>query len=52
MLVLAALFIGAVIAFGRWQGVRSLLGLGLSFVVIVRFVVPAILSGHSPVPAA
>src|SRR4029453_8704679 len=25
MLVLAALFIGAVIAFGRWQGIRSLI---------------------------
>jgi uncharacterized membrane protein len=49
LLVLAALFVGAVIAFGRWQGLRSLLGLGLSFVVIVSFVVPAILHGHSPV---
>ena len=40
------------VAFGRWQGVRSLLGLGLSFVVIVSFVVPAILHGHSPVLVA
>jgi uncharacterized membrane protein len=52
MLVLAALFVGAVIAFGRWQGVRSLIGLGLSFVVIIGFVVPAILRGHSPVAVA
>jgi len=52
LLILAALFIGAVIAFGRWQGVRSLIGLGLSFVVIVSFVVPAILHGHSPVLVA
>jgi uncharacterized membrane protein len=52
LLILAALFIGAVIAFGRWQGIRSLLGLGLSFVVIVGFVVPAILHGHSPVLVA
>src|SRR5512133_2535092 len=52
LLVLAALFAGAVVAFGRWQGVRSLLGLGLSFVVIVSFVVPAILHGHSPVLVA
>jgi uncharacterized membrane protein len=52
LLVLAALFVGAVIAFGRWQGVRSLIGLGLSFVVIVSFVVPAILHGHSPVLVA
>jgi uncharacterized membrane protein len=52
LVVLAALFVGAVIAFGRWQGIRSLVGLGLSFVVIVGFVVPSILRGHSPVAVA
>jgi uncharacterized membrane protein len=52
LLVLVALFVAAVVAFGRWQGIRSLLGLGLSFVVIVSFVVPAILRGHSPVLVA
>jgi uncharacterized membrane protein len=52
MLALAALFMLAVIAFGRWQGVRSLIGLACSFVVIVGFVVPAILRGSSPVPVA
>ena len=43
MLVLVAVFTLAVVAFGRWQGVRSLIGLALSFAVIVGFVVPAIL---------
>jgi uncharacterized membrane protein len=52
LLLLAAVFVGAVVAFGRWQGIRSLVGLGLSFVVIVSFVVPAILRGHSPVLVA
>jgi uncharacterized membrane protein len=52
LLVLAALFVGAVVAFGRWQGIRSLVGLVLSFVVIVGFVVPAILRGRSPVLVA
>jgi uncharacterized membrane protein len=52
LLALAALFVGAVVAFGRWQGVRSLVGLVLSFVVIVSFVVPAILHGHDPVLVA
>jgi uncharacterized membrane protein len=52
MLVLVALFVVAVVAFGRWQGIRSLLGLGLSFLVIVGFVIPAILRGRSPVPVA
>ena len=52
LLILVVLFVGAVVAFGRWQGVRSLIGLGLSFVVIVSFVVPSILRGHSPVLVA
>jgi uncharacterized membrane protein len=52
MLVLVALFVLAVIAFGRWQGVRSLIGLACSFAVIVGFVIPAILRGSSPVPVA
>jgi uncharacterized membrane protein len=49
MVLLAALFVGVVVAFGRWQGIRSLVGLALSFAVIVGFVVPSILAGHSPV---
>ena len=52
MVALAVLFVLAVIAFGRWQGVRSLIGLACSFAVIVGFVVPAILRGQSPVPVA
>jgi uncharacterized membrane protein len=52
MLVLVALFVLAVIAFGGWQGVRSLLGLAVSFAVIFGFIVPAILRDHSPVPVA
>ena len=52
MLVLVAVFMLAVVAFGRWQGVRSLIGLALSFAVIVGFVVPAILRGRSPVAVA
>jgi uncharacterized membrane protein len=52
MLALVALFVVAVVAFGRWQGIRSLLGLGLSFLVIIGFVIPAILRGHSPVLVA
>jgi uncharacterized membrane protein len=52
MLVLVALFLVAVIAFGGWQGVRSLIGLVVSFAVIIGFIVPAILRGHSPVLVA
>ena len=52
MLFLTALFVVVVVAFGRWQGVRSLVALGLSAGVIVGFIVPAILAGRSPVPVA
>jgi uncharacterized membrane protein len=52
MLVLAALFVLAVVGFGGWQGIRSLVGLVVSFTVIIAFIVPAILRGHSPVPVA
>jgi uncharacterized membrane protein len=52
MLALVALFTVAVLAFGRWQGLRSLIGLACSFAVIVGFLVPAILRGRSPVPVA
>jgi uncharacterized membrane protein len=52
MLVLVALFVLAVVGFGGWQGVRSLVGLVVSFAVIVGFIVPAILRGHSPLPVA
>jgi len=41
-----------VIAFGRWQGVRSLIGLAVSFAVILGFVIPAILRGRSPTTVA
>jgi uncharacterized membrane protein len=36
-------FVVAVVAFGRWQGVRALLGLAASGVILVAFVVPALL---------
>ena len=50
--LLGALFIGVVLAVGRWHGLRSLVGLGLSLVVVVQFIVPAILSGRSPAMVA
>jgi uncharacterized membrane protein len=52
MLALVALFVVAVVAFGGWQGVRSLIGLAVSFAVIIGFIVPAILRDRSPVPVA
>lgn len=40
---LAVAFVVVVVAFGRWQGVRSLAGLAVSVVLLVAFVVPALL---------
>src|SRR6266545_4668381 len=50
MLLLTLVFVAAVVGFG--QGIRSLIGLVGSFVVIVGFIVPAILDGRSPVAVA
>lgn len=43
MLWLAIAFVVAVVAFGRWLGLRALLGLGISLFVLVSFIVPALL---------
>jgi uncharacterized membrane protein len=43
LLWLAVAFAVVVVLFGRFQGIRALLGLGLSLAVLVLFVVPALL---------
>lgn len=48
LLALVALFAVAVLAVSRWQGLRALVGLGISLFVVFRFVVPAILAGSPP----
>ncbi|GBD17963.1 hypothetical protein HRbin27_00451 [bacterium HR27] len=50
--VLAVLFAGAIVALGRWKGVRALLGLAFTFVVLIWVLVPLILRGYPPVPVA
>lgn len=52
MLWLLALAVAAVVAFGRWRGVTSLLGLAVSFAVLLLFVIPAILAGEPPLLVA
>jgi uncharacterized membrane protein len=46
--ILLAIFVAAVLAVGRWHGLRSLVGLGLSLLVVIQFIVPAILAGQNP----
>ncbi|WP_210649877.1 YibE/F family protein [Nocardioides sp. SYSU D00065] len=50
--LLAVAFVLALVAFGRWRGVTALAGLGLTFLVLVAFVVPAILDGRPPLLVA
>ena len=52
MLVLAVLFAALVILFGRLRGALSLLGLAISLVVILAFIVPAILHGEPALAVA
>ena len=52
LIVLVGLFLTAVIAFGRWQGLRALIGLAFTFLLIAGFIIPAILAGQSPVAVA
>lgn len=52
LIVLAGLFALAVLILGRWQGLKALVALGLSFVVLVLFVLPAIIAGENPLLVA
>lgn len=49
MIVLAVIFAVAIIALGRWKGVRAILGLAFTFAVIIWFMIPRILDGANPV---
>jgi uncharacterized membrane protein len=49
LLWLAAIFAITIGLIGGWQGLSSLLGLGVSFLVILRFIIPHILNGENPV---
>jgi uncharacterized membrane protein len=49
LLWLTLLFAAGTLLLSGWQGLRSLLGMGISLVVIVAFVVPQILAGRDPV---
>lgn len=47
LVYLVLCFVGLLIWFARWQGVRALLSLGLSVGAIVFLLVPAILAGYN-----
>lgn len=52
LVVLAVLFVLAVVALGRFQGIRALAGLAVSGLVLFGYVFPALLDGQPPLPVA
>ncbi len=46
--ILALIFILVAILIGRWKGIRALIGLAVSLLVILKFIVPRILAGSNP----
>jgi uncharacterized membrane protein len=52
LLLLGAAFVIVVVGFGRWKGVRALVGLAVSAGVIFLFLLPALLRGSNPVAVA
>jgi uncharacterized membrane protein len=49
LLALGIVFIVICVLVSGWKGVRSLLGIGLSMLVIIYFIVPKILEGYNPI---
>lgn len=49
---LFAIFVAVIVFFARWQGVRSLIALGLSFLAIIYVLIPGILNGWNPLLAS
>ncbi|WP_117209242.1 YibE/F family protein [Allorhizocola rhizosphaerae] len=50
--LLVLIFALTIVAFGRWRGVTALAGLGVTFMVLLAFIVPAILQGEPPLLVA
>ena len=47
--ILLGVFILSILVMGRWKGFGSLVALGISMVMIIRYVIPHILAGEDPV---
>ncbi len=48
LIILALIFIAILIFVGRFKGLRALFSLILSFIVIIKFILPQILAGQDP----
>ena len=52
LLVLFLIFVVVTVIIGKWKGISSILGMGISFLVILKFILPSIYSGSDPVTIA
>jgi uncharacterized membrane protein len=50
--IIALVFAVLVIAVGRWRGAFALIGIGITVLVLLRFVLPALLSDQPPIAVA
>lgn len=48
MIVIFLIFIAFVVILSRWKGLTSMLGLGVSVIVLAYFIVPQIVAGSNP----
>lgn len=49
LLLLAGIFVAAILTISRWKGLRSLLAMAFSLWVIIGYIIPHILVGEDPV---
>ncbi|HEY4410323.1 MAG TPA: YibE/F family protein [Acidimicrobiia bacterium] len=52
LVILGLIFAVLVVGLARWKGVAALVGVAVSGLVLVRFILPSMLDGHSPVAVA
>jgi uncharacterized membrane protein len=52
LLILAFVFVLAVVVVGGWRGVRALLALALTIAIILKVLIPLLVNGVPPIPAA
>ncbi len=50
--VIAALFAGLLFLVARWRGLAAMAGVGVAYLTLVEFMLPALLAGRSPVAVA
>jgi uncharacterized membrane protein len=48
LLWLTAIFVAVILAISRWKGLRSLLSMAFSLLVIIAYIIPHILAGEDP----